>query len=62
MIQRQFEWASCVTNPSDELTAKTAPNENLRPIRYRRKMGGQKAKKKRKEKSGENAVLMTSPG
>lgn len=24
MIQRQFEWTSCVTNPSSELTVKIA--------------------------------------
>lgn len=45
MIQCQFEWASCVTNPSNELKVKTATNENLQPLRYQRKMGGQQTKK-----------------
>lgn len=50
MIRRQVEWANCVTNPSNELKVKTAPNENLQLLRYRREMGGQQKKKKNQVK------------
>lgn len=50
MIQRQLEWASCVTNPSSELAVKTALKENLQPLRYPRKMEVQRTKKENKQR------------
>lgn len=40
MIPRQFERARCVTNLSDDLTVKAAPNGNPQPLSYRGEMGG----------------------